>query len=392
VTDPGSLIFALPGALCGAGAAFGTAYTLLASAMIGRFFARRAAQPEQFPPVTIVKPLHGREWALLSNLSSFCTQDYPGPVQYLFGVSDPQDPALQTIEELRRLHPEAEVTIVANPRLHGANRKVSNLINMLAEARHEILVFADSDVGVQPDYLRQVVGELHKPGVALVTCVYRGAPDPGFWPRISAMATNYGFLPNVVAGVGLGRARPCCGQTIALRTETLEAVGGFRRFANHLAEDHALGEAVRAIGGIVAIPPFAVSHACVETTFKKLFLHELRWSRTIRAVDPSGHLGSALSHPLAFALMAIAFSGGARWSWLLAALALIARLTLKVRVDSALRQPVRDAWLLPPFDLLAFVVFAASFFAQRVLWRGHAYRVDRDGMLTAISGESAAHE
>ena len=101
-----------------------------------------------FPPVTIVKPLHGNEWALLTNLSSFCQQDYPGPVQFLFGVHDSADPALQTVDELRRLHPEADITVVADARLYGPNRKISNILNMLPQARHDVLVFADSDVSV----------------------------------------------------------------------------------------------------------------------------------------------------------------------------------------------------------------------------------------------------
>ncbi|MDI7066652.1 glycosyltransferase, partial [Klebsiella pneumoniae] len=137
-------------------------------------FARTTSEPTSFPPVTIVKPLHGDEWTLLSNLSSFCQQDYPGPVQFLFGVHDSEDPALRTVEQLRLLHPEAHITVVADERLYGPNRKMSNILNMLPEARHDVLVFADSDVSVGTSYLRNVIGELQKPGVGLVTCVYRG--------------------------------------------------------------------------------------------------------------------------------------------------------------------------------------------------------------------------
>jgi ceramide glucosyltransferase len=159
--------------LCGMGAVFGIVYTLLAGALIRRFFARTPSQPTSFPPVTIVKPLHGDEWTLLSNLSSFCQQDYPGQLQFLFGVHDSEDPALQTVEQLRLLHPEAHITVVADARLYGPNRKMSNILNMLPEAQHDVLVFADSDVSVGPSYLRNVIGELQKPGVGLVTCVYR---------------------------------------------------------------------------------------------------------------------------------------------------------------------------------------------------------------------------
>jgi len=373
--------------LCGIGAALGIVYTVLAGALVGRFFARTTSEPTSYPAVTIVKPLHGHEWTLLSNLSSFCQQDYPGPLQFLFGVHDSEDAALRTVEQLRVLHPEAHITVVADARLYGPNRKMSNILNMLPEAQHDVLVFADSDVSVGPSYLRNVVGELQKPGVGLVTCVYRGQPDPGFWPRLSAKATNYQFLPGVVTGLALGMARPCFGQTIAMRRETLERIGGFAQFVHHLAEDHAIGEAVRMIGEKVVIPPFTVSHACVETSATKLIAHELRWSRTIRIIDPIGHLGSALTHPLAFALLAVALSGGAAWAWPLAAAALLARLALKVQSDHALQQARRDLWLLPFWDIVSFWIFVASFFSKRVIWRGFSFKVDGDGLLSPVQDE-----
>jgi ceramide glucosyltransferase len=248
-------------------------------------------------------------------------------------------------------------------------------------------VFADSDVSVGPDYLRNVIGELQKPGVGLVTCAYRGKPDPGFWPRLSAKATNYQFLPGVVTGLALGLARPCFGQTIAMRRATLEKIGGFTPFVRHLAEDHAIGEAVRMIGEKVAIPPFTIAHACVEASAKQLISHELRWSRTIRSIDPVGHLGSALVYPLAFALLAVAFSGGAGWAWLLALVAMCARLALKLLSDRALRQRYRGLWLLPMWDIVSFAIFVASFRSSRVIWRGFSFKVDGDGLLSAAQDE-----
>ncbi len=370
--------------LFGAGAAFGIGYTLLACGLIGRFFARPVPPPASFPPVTIIKPVRGGEWALLPNLTSFCQQDYPGPVQHLFGANDARDPALPAIEELRRLYPNAHITVVTDPRLHGSNRKVSNIINMLPQAEHDVLVFADSDVGVAPSYLRNLVGELGQPGVGLVTCLYRGQPDPGFWPRLSALATNCQFLPNAVMGLSLGLARPCFGQTIAMRRETLVRIGGFEPLVNYLAEDHAIGEAVRATGARVAVPPFAISHACAETSFARLFAHELRWSRTIRSVDPAGHLGSVLAQPLPLAVLALVISGGALWAWLLAGAALAVRLALKVRIERMLRQPQGDSWLLPVWDLLSLPVFLATFLSRRVIWRGVRFDVDAKGDLAHI--------
>jgi ceramide glucosyltransferase len=372
---------------CAAAAVFGIGYTVLAGVLIGRFFARPVSMPTSFPPVTIVKPLHGNEWALLANLASFCEQDYPGPVQFVFGVHDSNDPALHAVEELRRLHPDADITVVADARLYGPNRKISNIINMLPQARHDVLVFADSDVSVAPGYLRHVMGELQKPDVGLVTCAYQGQPDPGFWPRLSVKATNYQFLPSVVTGLAVGLARPCFGQTIAMRRDTFDKIGGFTPFVRHLAEDHAIGEAVRMIGEKVVIPPFPISHACVESSATQLIAHELRWSRTIRHIDPLGHLGSALIHPLPFALLAVAFSGGAIWAWPLAVIAMCARLALQLLTDRALRLRPRDLWVLPLWDIVSFAIFVASFRSSRVIWRGFSFKVDGDGLLSAPQDE-----
>jgi ceramide glucosyltransferase len=366
---------------CGAGAVFGVLYMLVAAVLTRRFLGRACAEPLTFPGVTVLKPLHGGEHALLENLSAFCNQQYPGPVQYVFGVHDEADPARDVVKRLQGLHPQARISMVVDSRLYGPNRKMSNILNMLPSAEYDILVFADSDVGVGPGYLRGIVGELQQPGVGLVTCLYRGLPDPGFWPRLSAKASNYHFMPSVVMGMALRLARPCFGQTIALRRETLDRIGGFAQFTHHLAEDHAIGEAVRKLGEKVVVPPIIVTHACVETSMSQLISHELRWSRTIRTIDPAGHLGSALTHPVAFGLLAIAFSGASLWSLLLAIAAVLTRFALKLQLDHSLGEVSDDHWLLPVSDLIGFFIFISSYFSTNVLWRGFRFEVGRDGLL-----------
>lgn len=369
---------------CGLCAIVGIVYTGFACRLIGRFFARGVAAPGHFPAVTIVKPLHGDEWQLEAHLASFFEQDYPAPVQYLFGVHDARDAALAVVETLRARYPDAHVTVVADARLYGPNRKIANLVNMLEKAEHEVLCFADSDVRVEPGFLRQVVGTLQQPGVGLVTTVYRGLCAPGFWPRLAAALTDYHFLPGVVTGLALGRARPCFGQAIAMTRDTLARIGGLTQFAHHLAEDHALGEAVRRAGAAVAIPPIVVQHACVENTFSKLFAHELRWSRTIRAADRSGHLGAVLMHPLPLALLAVALSGGAAAAWALAGVALVARALLVWRTDRATGQKGCGLLCLPIWDAVQFAIYVASFCSSGVVWRGTRFRVDANGMLSPV--------
>jgi ceramide glucosyltransferase len=235
---------------------------------------------------------------------------------------------------------------------------------------------------VDRDYLRAVVGALQEPEVGIVTSVYRGVASPGFWPGVAVAMTNYHFLPGVITGLFIGRARPCFGQTIAITRATLERIGGLARFAHHLAEDHALGEAVRQIGARVVIPPFVVGHACVDDTFETLYAHELRWSCTIRAADRIGHAGSVLMHPLPLALLAMLLSGGTVVACGLTVAALAARALLMVKTARAIGASLRGAFWLPFVDLLQFLIFVSSFFSSHVIWRGTRFRVDREGLLS----------
>lgn len=365
---------------------FGVVYTLAATWLVRRFFSRPIAWALTFPAVTVIKPLHGGERDLLQNLVSFCGQDYPGPVQFVFGVHDSLDSALDVVERLKQQFPDADISVVADPRLYGPNRKMSNILNMLPAARHDIFVFADSDVMVEPDYLRQVVGELHQPDVGLVTCLYTGQPDSTFWSRLSASATNYQFLPGVILGLSIGMARPCFGQTLAMRRGTLDAIGGFSQFVHHLAEDHAIGEAVRLLGQKVVVPAFTVGHACVENSAARFFAHELRWSRTIRTIDPAGHAGSIMTYPLAFALLFVTVSGGTALSWVLTGVAIVVRLLLMLQLDRVFRRRSGMA-LLPLWDLILFAVFVMSFASSRVVWRGFTFKVDREGRLIPVVEE-----
>ena len=183
-------------------------------------FARQLAPAKSFPSVTILKPLHGAEPGLFANLAGFCVQDYPGPIQIVFGVEDHADPAIDVVDTASS--PSSPIAISNSWSIsfsHGSNRKVSNLINLAAKARHDVLVLSDSDIIVDPDYLKNIVGALDAPGVGLVTCLYRSAAAPGLWARLAAAAIDHHFLPSVLVGLKLGLAKPCFGSTIALRQD-----------------------------------------------------------------------------------------------------------------------------------------------------------------------------
>lgn len=377
-------------------AALGCVYALLAASAVRNFGAKRDPAATVFPGVTLLKPLHGDEPHLYDNLASVCDQDYPGPVQIIFGVQDAADPAVAVVQRLMADWPERAIELVVTPvvssgRPSGANAKVANLVGLQASIRHAIVLLADSDIGVKRDYLRTVIAALDQPGVGLVTCLYRGAGEPRLLPRLASMAIDYHFLPSVLLGMQLGMARPCFGATIALKRETLAAVGGFEAFADHLADDHALGEAVRALGLEVRLSQLIVTHTCAEQSLIEAVRHELRWARTIRAVSPIGYAGSFITHPLPFALLAAGFTGLSTLGVGIVAATLICRLVLQLQVDATLHVPMNRWWLGPVRDLLSFVIYVASFFVGAVSWRGHRYKVRPDGTLAPIGNPIGHH-
>jgi ceramide glucosyltransferase len=360
-------------------AVVGCAY-LIAAAVLLRRFARDRATPAPVgaPAVTILKPLHGDEPGLFDNLRSFCTQDYRGDIQIVFGVQDPDDGAIAVVERLRKLQPGGDVDLVIDTSVHGANRKVSNLVNMAPRIRHEVIVLADSDMRVEPDYLSRVIAALEEPGIGAVTCVYYGIAITGTWASLGALLINAHFLPSVVVGLALGRARPCFGSTVALRRETLAEIGGFKPFADFLADDYAIGAALRARGYKIAIPRFAIAHICTETSLRDLWRHQLRWARTVRSIDPSGYAGSLVSHALAWALIAALLGAGSAAALpavLIAMAAIACRMALLRRVEHAYALPPQTYGLLPACDLLSFAVFVISFLNWEVSWKGRRLRM-----------------
>ena len=343
---------------------------------------RRGVPAALAPAVTLLKPLHGAEAGLRDNLASFCEQDYAGPVQILFGVHDAADSAIPVVRELQRAYPHLDIGLVVDGRIHGENRKVSNLVNMARAISNEIVVMSDSDIRVNRDYVDHVVERLHRPGVGFVTCLYTGEAGAGFWSDLSTMGVNYQFLPNVVMGLRLDMAEPCFGATVAFKRQVLAEIGGFEVLNNQLADDYDLGRAIRAVGytGDVAATP--VVHRCVEASLGELWRHEMRWSRTIRMIDPVGFFGHGFTYATAWALLGSLCCGFNPVSGAVVLAVLASRLYVVHCVGAATGARARNLWLLPVRDVFSFAVFLCASFGKTVIWRGHRYNVDRAGALS----------
>ena len=373
-----------------AATAFAASYAVVVLTAVLVWHARRPAViPPGLLPVTLLKPLCGAEPRLYEHLRSFCLQDYPD-YQIVFGVRDPADPALAVVRRLQAEFPRLPIDLVVSPQLHGGNHKISNLINMVACARHDVLVMADSDTCVGPDYLASVTAPLLDREVGLVTCVYRGVPTPQVWSRLGAMYINEWFMPSVLLSWLFGLAGYATGQTLCLRRDTLQAIGGLQAIADHLADDYRLGELVRGLGLRIVISPYVVDAQHDEPDLNALVHHELRWMRTTRILRPISYsfMFCSFSLPLAGlgVVLAAAVPGLSVAAWALFWTAAAARLALHFaqRPGSA-RALLSDLWLLPWRDLLICWIWYRSFFSYRVSWRGHDFDVDADGVMRRLS-------
>lgn len=367
------------GDVCLACAFFGCILMLVEAGFVSAFREDKTAGIGPQPPITILKPLHGVEPGLADRLAAFSRQDYDGSVQILCGVRDSTSPSVAAVRAMQREHPDAPIELNVDPRQHGTNRKVSNLINLMPRARHDTIALSDSDILVHSGYLAGLARLLAAPHVGAVTCLYHGIGGSGLWSRLSALAINSHFLPQAMTAIALKLSKPCFGATIALDRSTLERIGGFGRFADDLADDYAIGMAVRTAGYEVATAPFVVGHCCFEDSLRQLLRHQIRVARTIKSIDPIGYAGSIITHPFPLAL--IGMLSGSAAAVLVAVAALASRVAVNRCVERRFGLPRENLWLIPLQDFIAFGVYVASYFGATVHWRGADYRVATDGTL-----------
>lgn len=361
-------------------------FQALAGAWLSFRFSR-ALEPEPADrcAVTLLKPLHGDEPLLEQALASLCVQDI-STYQIVFGVQSASDPAIEVVKRLSARFPAVDMTLVVDPARHGVNRKVGNLINMLPAAKHDLLAIADSDLHVAPDYLRRLAAALQPAGTGLATVLYTGRPaNRGIVCALGTLAITHYFLPGALLARGLGR-QDCLGATMMLRRDTLRRIGGLEALVGHLADDNALGRLVQELGLSVRLAGTVAATTVPEARIGDLFRHELRWARTIRALEPIAFLASSLQYPLIWAALALALSSGATWAvaafpivWLLRWLAAecVDRVMVPAGVPSASGLALRvPFWLLPLRELMSAVVMIASYGGDQVDWRGHSLLAD----------------
>ena len=303
-------------------------------------------------------------------------------------MNDPNDPAIESVKQLQREFPERRIQLVVSPRILGANVKVSNLAQMLAEARYDHLIVNDSDIRVEPDYLRHVTAPLADSRVGMVTCLYRGVPGATLGSRLEALGISTDFCPSVLAARQIeGGIRFGLGSTLAFRRTDLEKIGGFTSFVDYLADDYELGKRIAGLGLSVELSDVVVETYLPSYRAQEFFAHQLRWARGVRGVRAGGYVGLVFTFGLLWALLAVVASEGALWVWSILVFTLLLRLAVALTVGWSIlgdRQVLKHAWLIPLRDLVAVAVWIASLGGHTVTWRGDRFNL-KNGKLTRIA-------
>jgi ceramide glucosyltransferase len=361
------------------------AYYLSAILAAFRFY-RNAPRIGNFsPPVSILKPVRGLDRETYENYASFCNQDYP-EFEILFCVTDSTDAAIPVIEQVIRDFPQRPIRLLVGSQPLGVSDKVNKLCRMAREARHEILLVSDSDVRVEPEFLREVVAPFANPQVGGVTCLYKGLTDGSFGSRMEALGNSADFAPGVLVAWLMGDLDFMLGAVMVTTKKQVAGIGGFEILADYLSDDYELGNRIVANGYRVELSREPVCVVYPRQNFFGAFRHQLRWNLTVRCSRPGGHFGLVFTQGLPWAILAAAIAPNEKLAGAYLAGYAILRTAMAWRVGvSGMRDALvrRRIWMLPLRDAFAFVVWLLSFFPQRIHWRGQEFYV-RDKRLVPV--------
>ncbi len=318
-----------------------------------------------------------------ANLRSACLQDYP-EFQVVFSVQDANDPSVPLLREIENEFGRPRVSVAIENHESGPNGKINNLSGALLHARHDILVISDCDMLLRPDYLKAIVAPLADPVVGYVCTPYRAVQAERWFEKMALFSLNGDFIPSVIFAYLTGASGFCLGSSMALRRESLDAIGGFEPYASYLAEDYEMGKSLSALGKKMVLAPYFVDTVVDLENFLQWWNFQVCWDQKTRAARPGGFLATLLLRSIPFAVL-LAFI---RWAdplgWIILAAALSVRLSTAwalMRWGMNDTEAARSLLLLPLRDLACLVSWFFAFAKKTVIWRDREFKLTLGGRL-----------
>ena len=363
----------------------GGAYFVLCVWAAGRFRREQSSvgRIDFEPPVSLLKSLKGLDPHMYAAFRSHCLFDY-AEYELLFGIRDPQEPALELVKRLQQEFPHRQIRVIQCPQSLGLNGKVSTLAQMLPQAKYDHILINDSDIVAPRDYLRRVMRAFADERVGMVTSLYRGLAGKTLHSRIEALGLSTDFMGGVLVAREMeGGVRFALGATMATTKSVLREIGGLEALVDYLGDDYELGARTAAAGYTVQLADVVVETALPEYSFGQFWTHQMRWARNVRDRRHAQYFGLIVTFGLAWGILAVVADPQAWWTWAVLALVVVCRVTAAMVIGrGVLEDPcvLRDLWLLPVRDFVALAVWLASFTGNEIEWRGLKFKV-KDGKL-----------
>jgi ceramide glucosyltransferase len=379
-------------------AAFGlltsTVFAGMVLAGMRHYFRSQTAAPVQStftPKLSLLKPLHGSEPTLETDLATFFEQDYPAAsFEILFCAADLRDPGLEIARRVAERFPDISARFYSTGEPKYINAKVHSLELMTASANYDILVISDSDVRVTPEYLRAAAAPFANPAVGAMTCLYRGVADQGgLWARLEAVGMSVEMTAGVLVANMLEGMQFVLGPTMAVRRECIQQMGGMRVLGDYCSDDYLIGNYVFQQGRTVVLSHHTIDHIILNESFAASIKHQVRWMKSTRFSRPKGHFGTALTFSMPFGILGAMSALSLNRPILAGSLFAWSVITRWAIAWAAGREVVHDPntldllVLYPIRDLMGFGFWAASYFSSQILWRGRLYNLLPGGKMEA---------
>jgi len=350
-----------------------TAWTLLGATAVWIVTRRRCTVSAADPsPITVLKPLCGRDPSLAENLESFFDQDHPN-YEIVFGIEDPEDPAVAVAQALIVRHPERRARLVVHRTAKGTNPKVRNLRGMVVVAAHDLVLVSDSNIRAPRHYLSDLAKEFGRgERVGLVTNLVRGVLDDGLGGALASVELAGFCAAGAAMPTLLGEAL-VIGKSMLFSKSTLERLGGFESVSNMLAEDYVIGKMFQHAGYEVRLAPTVIDNVTTRTSVRGYFDRNRRWAMLRWKIRPFAYVLEPVTSPLAILPFAWALMGPVALAW--AALLLAVRDVGQWIAFSGVKRAWVPLVLSPLRELSALAVWIAAPLRHHVAWRGHRVRL-----------------